>query len=170
MNVKSDMLKRKSILVPPISRSDKGLPGDIAKFYSSLYSKYTGNTSHNHSLSRNQVVYFAQCNIGQLTASQGMERLINMIDTQSLAGTFYLNEVYRQVQTLEEAFDKLFSCSRQSTNYILFVREWRGLWITQFKNDNSSCASAMENFMNEQALYRISKTKCTTILNFAWRY
>ncbi len=138
------MFKQKSIPALPISRSEKGRPGVIAKFYSSPYSKYTGKTSDNHSLSRHQMVYYAQCNIAQLTASQGMEGLINMIDTQSLAGTFYLNEVYGQVQTLEEAFDKLFSWSRQSTEYNLFVREWRGLRITQFKNDNNSWASAME--------------------------
>jgi len=94
-----------------------------AQFYSSSNSKYTGKTSDNQSLSRHQLVYYAQCNIAQLTASQGMECLINMIDTQSLAGTFYLNEMFGQVQTLEDAFDKLFAWSRQSTTYNLFIRE-----------------------------------------------
>ena len=103
-----------------------------------------GKKSDNHSLSRHQVVYYAQCNLAQLTAAQRLDCLINMIDTQSLGGRFYLNEVFRQVRDLEEAFDRPFAWSRQSMNYSLFVGEWRGFRIFHFKNDGNSWAAAME--------------------------
>ena len=45
-----------------------------------------------------------------------------MIDTQSLAGTFYLNEIEGHVRTLEEAFEKLFEWSSHNSNYTVFIR------------------------------------------------
>ena len=141
---KSEYSKMKFMPPLPPSKEEKGRPGDIANFYSSPQSKYTGKTSDKHSLARHRVVYYAQCNIAQLNAAQGLECLINMINTQSLAGTFYLNEIFNPFPTLEEAFSKLFSWSRQSFNFNLFVREWRGLRISHFKNDNVSWAIAVE--------------------------
>ena len=141
---KSKYSKMKFIPPLPPSGKEKGRHGDIAKFYLSIQSKYTGKTSDNHSLAKHRVVYYAQCNIAQLNAAQGLECLINMINTQSLAGTFSLNEIFGQVPTLEEAFSKLFSWSRQSLNFNLFVQEWRGLRISHFQNDNVSWAIAME--------------------------
>ncbi len=128
----------------PLIRTDKDRAGDIAKFCQSTSAKYTGKTSDKQILSRHQVVYYAQFNIMQLTAAQGLDCLINMIDTQSLGGTFYFNGIVGQVRDLEEAFEKLFVWSRQSTNYNLFVREWIALKISHFKNDSIIWAAAIE--------------------------
>ncbi len=67
-----------------------------------------------------------------------------MVDTQSLAGTFYLNEIDGKVRTLEETFDKLFKWSRHNSNHTVFLREWRSLQISQFKADGVTWLHAME--------------------------
>ena len=90
----------------PNSRSERGRPRDIAKYYSAPNSKFTGRISDQHSLSRHQRVFFKQCSIARLTAGDGLECLMYMIGTQYLAGTFYLNEIDGHVRTLEEAFEK----------------------------------------------------------------
>ena len=99
---------------------------------------------YHHSLARNQRVYYRQCSIARLNAAEGLECLVYMVDTQSLAGTFYFNEVDGHFSTLEEAFDKLFHWSTRNSNLSVFLREWRNLRIEDLKIGSVTWLEALE--------------------------
>ena len=67
-----------------------------------------------------------------------------MIDIHSLAGKFYLDYIDQQVDTLEEAFHKLYQWSRQNSNTHVYLQEWRTLNIADHKQDGVSWLQAME--------------------------
>ena len=67
-----------------------------------------------------------------MTADEGLECLVYMIDTQSLAGTFYLNEIDGHIRTLEESFEKLLELSLHNSNHTVFPREWRNQKVFSF--------------------------------------
>ena len=86
-----------------------------------------------------------------MTADEGLECLVYIIDTQSLPGTSYLNEIDGHVRTLEEAFEKLFQWSRHNSNHTKFLRDWRNLKISLFKTDGVTWFDALER-LYEQAV------------------
>ena len=67
-----------------------------------------------------------------------------MIEIHSLAEKFYLDYFDQQVDTLEEAFYKLYQWSRQNSNTHVYLQEWRTLNITDHKQDGVSWLQAME--------------------------
>lgn len=127
----------------PETRATRGRPGDMAKYYSARGSRYTGRNSYLHSLSRHQAVYYAQAHLSGLNASEGLQCLMNMIETHSLAGRFYYNEVFQQAPTLEAAFQKLLERSYSGSNMATNLRELRNLKITSFKSELDTWSSAM---------------------------
>ena len=80
---------RHHVIPIPNSRPERGRPGDVAKYYSAPNSKFAGKFSDQNILSRHQGVLHKQCSIARLTADEGLECLVYMIDTQYLGGNFY---------------------------------------------------------------------------------
>ncbi len=62
--------------------------GDIARFFSAPRIKYTGKASDHQSLTAHQRIYYTQCRIAFLNSTEGLDCLIYMIDTKSVAGFF----------------------------------------------------------------------------------
>ena len=52
--------------------------------------------------------FYNHARLCNLTASQGLQSLICMIEPQRLAAHFYFSEILDQVSNLEVAFDKFY--------------------------------------------------------------
>ena len=106
-----------------------GRTGEIAKFYSSPRTKCTGKSSDHQSLTAHHFIYYTQSRIAVLSASEGQNCLVHMVDTKYISGFYYVNIILEKVDTLEEAFYKLFMCSKETTQTAIYLREWRSLKI-----------------------------------------
>ncbi len=80
-----------------------------------------------------------------------------MVDTQSLAGTFHINEVDNQFNTLEEAFKEFFQWSRNNSNDSVFLREWRNLRLSQFLGEGITSLDALERLYEKSVLLCVFK-------------
>ncbi len=145
---------RARVIPLPHTRLVKGRTGDISKYYSTQGSRYTGRASDRHSLARHQVVLYAQAHICELNAQEALQCLIMLIEPQSLAGSFYVRDIFQKVSTLEEAFDKVYQWDRHSSNLGETLREWRSLEFV-FQN-RSHGPMPWRNFTNGQAYCRIN--------------
>lgn len=65
-----------------------GRPIDLTSYYSAPGAKYTVRASDRQILARHQEQYYCCANLCHLDSKQGLENLIVIIDTQSLAGFF----------------------------------------------------------------------------------
>ncbi len=98
-------LIRPSVKPLPQHRPGKGRTGDMAKYYSTPGSKYTGRACDENSLARHQAVYYAQAHICEFSAEEALNSLMVMFEPQSLAGSFCFKEIFQKSPlNLEAAF------------------------------------------------------------------
>ncbi len=148
----------------PEIQKNPGRTGDIARFYSAPNTKYTGKASDHQSIITHQRIYYNQCPIAGMSALEGLHCLIHMIDMKSIAGFYYMNNVFDQVETLEDAFAMLLKWSKETTQSSIFLREWRSLKIEDFKNSDISLKKQSMNYMRELQLFKICLTGLINIL------
>ena len=116
----------------------------ISRYYSDVNNRYTGKSSEYQNLRKHHKLFYMQCNLANLTAQQGLSCLFYMIDINSIAGKFYLDNIDGKVSNLEEAFSRLFSWEAQSTDSQFYMSEWKNLNIMNYKNDVTTWLQAME--------------------------
>ncbi len=101
-----------------------------------------------------QRVYYKECSIERLSAAEGLEYLVFMVETQSLAGTLYLNEVDGQVSTLYEAFEKFFQWSRYNSSHSVFFHERLDLRISIFWIEGVCWLEALERLYGKAVTHQ----------------
>jgi len=119
----------------PLRSTTKPNIGDVAKSYHRRGSTYTGKSSVRESLTSHRRRFYNTCRLAGLNADQGRDALQYMFEPNSIAWYFYNKEILDQVQTLEEAFDKLFKWSNQDALISVRLQQWKDLKYSDFKND-----------------------------------
>ncbi len=149
---------RSRITALPVTRPVKGRPGGMSKYYSTPGAQYSGRVSDLHSLARHKVVFYAQANIYGL-----------MCDTRSPKNCFF-DELFQNVSSLEEPFDKRFIWDQQDTNIAGLLRLWRSLKLQLSKQRPIRGEKLWKAYMSELYRCRFSSLKQINTKNISLKY